>query len=196
LGRIPGNEVLSQETAAGQLDLEETGHVEIHGGEVFVGHKRHHNHPEVEIKINKSAYKTHSGKNSIEQLKHLGGVPKDDILSELKNKEFIDFGTEGHVDIHGGEIFVSHRPGEPIVEVTNLNTNESVKFFAKWDETLQQVWTTAYAELKESPKPGDELLCHGGASLMAYLNSTLAQLREKKVCVERKYQIRRATGGA
>ncbi len=103
------NEVLSQETAAGQLDLEETGHVEIHGGEVFVGHKRHHNHPEVEIKINKSAHKTHSGKNSIEQLKHLGGVPKDDILSELKNKEFIDFGTEGHVDIHGGEIFVSHR---------------------------------------------------------------------------------------
>jgi hypothetical protein len=196
LGRVPEHETLSQEKAEGRLDLEEKGHLEIHGGEVFVSHKRHHDHPEVEVTINKSVHKTHRGKNSIEHLKHLGGVPKDEILSEFKDKEFIDFGTEGHVEIHGGEIFVGHRPGEPIVEVTNLNTNESVKFFAKWDETLQQVWTTAYAELKESPKPGDELLCDGGASLMTYLSCTLAQLREKKVCLHRKYQIRRATGGA
>jgi hypothetical protein len=89
-----------------------------------------------------------------------------------------------------------HNPGGPIVEVTNLNTNDSVKFHAKWEETLQQVWTTAYTELKESPKPGDELLCEGGASLMGYLNLTLAQLRDQKVCQNRKYQIRRATGGA
>ena len=87
-------------------------------------------------------------------------------------------------------------PGGPIVEVTNLNTNDTVKFHAKWDETLQQVWTTAYSELKESPKPGDELLCEGGASLMGHLNSTLAQLRDQKVCQNRKYQLRRATGGA
>lgn len=86
--------------------------------------------------------------------------------------------------------------GGPIVEVTNLNTNDLVKFHAKWEDTLQQALATAYTELKESPKAGDELLCEGGGSLMGYLNSTLAQLRDQKVCQNRKYQLRRATGGA
>ena len=49
---------------------------------------------------------------------------------------------------------------------------------------------------RESPKNGDELLCEGGGSLMGYLDSTLAQLRDQKVCQSRKYQLRRATGGA
>lgn len=158
-------------------------------------HQEHH-HQEVVIKINKGEHKTHSGKNAVEHLKHLGDVPKQEVLSEFKNHRFFDFGNEGHVEIHGGEIFVSHHHGAPVVEVTNLNTNESVEFYAKWEETIQQVWTAAYTELKENPKPGDELLCEGGATLMAHLNSTLAQLRDQKVCPNRKYQIRRATGGA
>jgi hypothetical protein len=157
--------------------------------------ERHH-HQEVVVKINKVDHKTHSGENSVEHLKHLGLVPKDEILAEYKDRHFIDLDNEGHVHIHGGEVFVSHRHGAPLVEVTNLNTNESVKFFARWEETLQQVCTTAYSELKESPQQGDELLCEGGASLMQFLNSTLAQLRDQKVCPNRKYQIRRATGGA
>lgn len=84
----------------------------------------------------------------------------------------------------------------PIVEVTNLNTNETVKFHVKWEDTLNQVWDEAYDELKETRNPGDQLLCEGGESLMGYLNSTLAQLRDQKVCQNRKYQIRRPTGGA
>jgi hypothetical protein len=84
----------------------------------------------------------------------------------------------------------------PIVEVTNLNTNESVKFHANWDETLQVVWDRAYTELKEAKNAGDELLCEGGAVLTGYVNSTLAQLRDQKICQNRKYQIRRPTGGA
>ena len=158
-------------------------------------HEDHHHH-EVHININKSEHKTHTGKNAVEHLKHLAGVPKDEVLSEFKHHEFINLGNEGHVEIRGGEIFVSHHHGSPVVEVTNLNTNDSVKFHAKWDETLQQVWTTAYAELKESPKPGDELLCEGGVALTGHLKSTLAQLRDQNICPHRKYQIRRATGGA
>jgi hypothetical protein len=84
----------------------------------------------------------------------------------------------------------------PIVEVINLNTNETVKFHVSWEETLGKVWDTAYEELKETKNPKDEFLCEGGESLMPYLGLTLLQLRDKKVCQNRKYQIRRPTGGA
>jgi hypothetical protein len=196
LGRIPEHEILLQEREGKQVGLDEKGQVDIRGDEVFVSHNRHHNHHEVDIKINRVGHKTHTGENSVEHLKHLGLVQKDDILAEYKDHHFVDLGSEGQVDIHGGEVFMSHCHGAPLVEVTNLNTNESVEFFARWEETLQQVWTTAYADLKESPQQGDELLCEGGASLMQRLNSTLAQLRDEKVCPHRKFQLRRATGGA
>ncbi|HZQ46594.1 MAG TPA: hypothetical protein VFC07_06260 [Verrucomicrobiae bacterium] len=197
LGNIHEKDILTQEKEGQSLDLEEKGHVEIHGGEVFASHKKHHHpHHEVAIQINKTEHKTNAGENLIEHLKRLGGVPKDEVLSEFKNDNFIDFGNEGRVEIRGGEVFVSHHPGAPIVEVTDLNTNTSVKFFARWEETLAQVWTNAYGELKEARKPGDEFLCEGGGTLTEHLNSTLAQLREQKVCQNRHYQIRRATGGA
>jgi len=196
LGGIPEDEILSLEIEGRQVDLEEKGDMDILGGEVFMSHKRHPHHHEVAITINGVEHKTPSGENTVEHLKHLGKVPEDEILAEHKNHEFLDLENKGRVNIHGGEVFVSHLHGAPLVEVTNLNTNDTVKFHAKWEETLQQVWTTAYGKLKESPKPGDELLCEGGASLMGYLSSTLAQLRDQKVCPNRKYEIRRATGGA
>lgn len=158
--------------------------------------KQQEHHEKVVITINDSKHDTHRGRNAVGHIKHLGNVPKEDVLSECRHHEFHDLGNEGHVEIHGGEVFVSHPPEAPLVEVSNLNTNDFVKFFANWDETLQKVWTTAYAKLKETPKQGDELLCEGGASLMAYLGLTLAALREKKICPHRKYQIRRPTGGA
>ncbi len=84
----------------------------------------------------------------------------------------------------------------PIVEVMNLNTNDTVKFHAGWEDTLKEVWDKAYGELHETRNSGDELLCEGGAVLSGYANLTLAQLREQKICQNRKYQIRRPTGGA
>jgi hypothetical protein len=77
-----------------------------------------------------------------------------------------------------------------------LNTNETVKFHATWEDTLYHVWEMAYTKLEEVKNPGDELLCESGQSLMSDLQNTLAQLREKKTCQNRKYQIRRPTGGA
>jgi hypothetical protein len=88
------------------------------------------------------------------------------------------------------------RDKRPAVEVIYLNTNEEAKFHAGWDDTLQQVWDRAYAELGETRRDGDELQCQDGGSLMGQLTLTLAQLRDQHVCPSRKYAIRSATGGA
>jgi hypothetical protein len=65
---------------------------------------------QVEIKINGTTYKTHEGSNSVEHLRQLGNVPADEILAEFKNGQFVDLPNNGHVEIHGGEIFASHKP--------------------------------------------------------------------------------------
>ena len=50
------------------------------------------------------------GNNSVEHLKVLGGVPAGDILSEVKDGKFVDLKDTDHVQIKGGEVFVSHPP--------------------------------------------------------------------------------------
>lgn len=84
----------------------------------------------------------------------------------------------------------------PVVEVLYLNSNEEAKFHAPWENTLQQVWDRAYTELGETRRDGDEIQCQEGASLMAYVSLTLAQLRDRHICPDRRYAIRSATGGA
>jgi hypothetical protein len=86
--------------------------------------------------------------------------------------------------------------GGPAVEVVYLNTNEEVKFHASWDDTLAQVWDEAYRKLEETRREGDEFQCQDGVSLMQYLNLTLAELRERHICQNRKFAIRSETGGA
>jgi len=84
----------------------------------------------------------------------------------------------------------------PAVEVLYLNTNEEAKFHASWNGTLQQVWDEAYTKLGETRHEGDEIQCQDGASLMGYLSLTLAELRDRHICQNRKFAIRSATGGA
>lgn len=86
--------------------------------------------------------------------------------------------------------------GNPIVEVIDLNTNEEVKFHASWSDTLQTIWDKAYGELKEGRRDGDTFECQDGTSLTSHLGLTLEQLREKKICQARKFQIRGPAGGA
>jgi len=62
----------------------------------------------VEISINGRKYKTQAGKNSVQHLKALDGVPTNDILSELRGDKFVDLRDTGHVQVKGGEVFVSH----------------------------------------------------------------------------------------
>jgi hypothetical protein len=72
---------------------------------------RHQEHgKKVDISINGKRYRTHTGDNSVEHLRKLGGIPATDILSQLKQGKFEDLDNAAHVKIHGNEIFVSHPP--------------------------------------------------------------------------------------
>lgn len=84
----------------------------------------------------------------------------------------------------------------PIVEVADLNTNREVKFHAAWSDTLKTIFERAYHELNEAKVEGDEFICQTGPSLMPHLQLTLEQAREQHLCPNRKFAIRRPTGGA
>lgn len=86
--------------------------------------------------------------------------------------------------------------GNPSVEFVYLNSNAEVKFHTNWNDKLLDVWNVAYDKLKEAKKPTDQLECQTGESLMAHLQLTLQELRERKICQARKFQIRSETGGA
>jgi hypothetical protein len=86
--------------------------------------------------------------------------------------------------------------GNPAVEVLYLKTNAEKTFHAHWNTTLQQVWDQAYVELGEAKVAGDTFECQDGMKLAAYLGQTLEQLRDQKICVNRKFQIRGPAGGA
>ena len=86
--------------------------------------------------------------------------------------------------------------GNPVVHVLYLKTNDDTTFHVHWNTTLQQVWDQAYTELREAKQPGDTLECENGTKLGSYLGQTLEQLRDQKICVDRKFQIRGPSGGA
>lgn len=86
--------------------------------------------------------------------------------------------------------------GRPTVQVMSLLTNESKRFHATWESTLQEVWDEGYEELGEARGPQHQLQCSSGESLMGYLSKTLADLRDEHVCPDRKFEIRGPTGGA
>jgi len=64
----------------------------------------------VEISINSRKYDLERGNYSVQQLRILGNVPANEILSELKGGKFHDLNDNAHVEIKGGEVFVSHLP--------------------------------------------------------------------------------------
>lgn len=84
----------------------------------------------------------------------------------------------------------------PEVEVENLKTNDTKKFHMPWTATVADVWAKAYDELGEARSEGDQFQCTDGTSLSHRLSATLEQLREEKLCLGRKFQIRGPTGGA
>lgn len=91
---------------------------------------------------------------------------------------------------------INENQGNPVVHVLYLKTNDEKSFHAHWDTTLQQVWDQAYTELGEKKQDGDTFECQNGTKLGAYLGQTLEQLRDQKICVDRKFQIRGPAGGA
>ena len=104
LANIPHEDILGREVDGNFHPLEQNGEVHIRGGEVFISRKN-----VVEITINNNPFQTHPGKNSVAHLRTLGKVPADEILAEFKHGTFVDLADDGHVEIHGGEVFASHR---------------------------------------------------------------------------------------
>ena len=62
----------------------------------------------VEILINSAKFQVERGNYAVEKLRTIGGVPANEILSELKGGKFHDLQDNAHVEIKGGEVFVSH----------------------------------------------------------------------------------------
>lgn len=64
----------------------------------------------VEISINSKPFTVERGNYPVEKLREIGSVPANEILSELKGGKFHDLNDNAHVEIKGGEVFVSHLP--------------------------------------------------------------------------------------
>ena len=65
----------------------------------------------VSIEINGTSYKITRGNHSTEDLKKLAAVPLADDLDEIKNHKPHALRDDGHTNIEGGEVFVSHPKG-------------------------------------------------------------------------------------
>jgi hypothetical protein len=62
----------------------------------------------VEISINSTMFQVERGNYAVEKLRTIGSVPANEILSELKGGKFHDLQNNAHIEIKGGEVFVSH----------------------------------------------------------------------------------------
>jgi hypothetical protein len=69
----------------------------------------HHEHPhEVKITINGKKYDIKSGVHTVAELKRLGHVPADEILSQFLHGQLVDLDDNAQIKIHGDETFASH----------------------------------------------------------------------------------------
>lgn len=64
--------------------------------------------PEVTITVNGSQIRIHRGRRSVAEIKTAGGVPLADDLEQIVGNQLKPLPDDGHVVIHGGEVFVSH----------------------------------------------------------------------------------------
>jgi hypothetical protein len=64
--------------------------------------------PEVTITVDNKPVQIHRGRRSVAEIKSAGGVPLADDLEQVIDGEMKLLPDDGHVVIHGGEVFVSH----------------------------------------------------------------------------------------
>jgi hypothetical protein len=81
-------------------------------------HEHGGHHHLVSIAINDKKHETRKGENSVEHLEHLASIPADETLAEVKGGKHHPLKDDGRVEIHGGEIFVSHKKEHHEVEIT------------------------------------------------------------------------------
>ena len=70
----------------------------------------HHEHHKVRILINGKPFEVHHGKHSVEQLKHLADIPKEDILCVLEGGQLRPLKDHEEIHVKEGESFVSQVP--------------------------------------------------------------------------------------
>jgi hypothetical protein len=63
---------------------------------------------DVSITIDNKIYKVDRGRISVTELKQLGGVPASYELEEIIDGKLVPLADDQHVEIKGGEHFVSH----------------------------------------------------------------------------------------
>jgi hypothetical protein len=67
-----------------------------------------HGRDEVTITINNVPKTIHRGRNTVAEIKTLGGVPQADVLEQLVSGKLTPLDDSGAVTIKGDEVFVSH----------------------------------------------------------------------------------------
>ena len=91
----------------------------------------------------------------------------------------------------------AEQPGKNEVEVSVLYvpTSRSVKFKIDKNDTLQQFFDKAYAELGESKRTGDQYFCQNGINLTNELSRTV-ESAISGLCKGTNFEIRNQSGGA
>jgi hypothetical protein len=64
--------------------------------------------PEVHITINGASKTIHRGRQTVAEIKKVGGVPLADELEQLVDGKLTPLPDDGAVTIKGGEVFMSH----------------------------------------------------------------------------------------
>lgn len=64
--------------------------------------------PEVHITINGESKQIHRGRQTVAEIKKVGGVPLADELEQLIEGKLTPLPDDGAVTIKGGEVFMSH----------------------------------------------------------------------------------------
>ena len=82
------------------------------------------------------------------------------------------------------------------VHFKSLKTNEKVNFKIEESATLESAWARANSELEETRQPGDTLRCASGDDMMSYLQKSLEQIRDDKICTNLHFEIKGDSGGA
>ena len=62
----------------------------------------------VMITINNNPFSIHRGRQTVAEIKRLGGVPQADVLEQLIDGKLTPLPDDGAVTIKGGEVFLSH----------------------------------------------------------------------------------------
>ena len=92
-----------REEAVGQDTLPAAG-----GGRQDEGGREHGQHT-VSIKVNDKSVEIHRGRQTVREIKRIGGVPAADELAQvIEGQPLKPLADDGHVVLKGGEEFVSY----------------------------------------------------------------------------------------